>query len=149
MCQVKVSVISAAGDSKTLGEVAHLDVTPERIVVESLFEEARELVGFRVREIDCLRSAVVLQHASVKAPGAKPMDTQDVIGKVKVLLPHWLEHNEAHVVEMRQWLLQLQKQDAAQATRQFEVAIAHMAEVSAALARMQVALADRASQADA
>jgi predicted RNA-binding protein len=153
MCQVKVSLISEEGDSETLGEVAHLKVTPERIVVESLFESARELVGFQVREIDCLRSTVVLQHSSVKAPGAKVMNTQDVIGKVTVLLPHWLEHNEAHIVEMRQWQLQMQlqrqQQDTAEAMRLFEVAIGHMAEISAALLQMQAALASRNDRADA
>ncbi len=149
MCQVKVSLISEEGDSETLGEVAHLKVTPERIVVESLFESARELVGFQVREIDCLRSTVVVQHSSVKAPGAKVMDTKNAIGKVQVLLPHWLEHNEAHIGEMCQWLQQLRAEEQPEAVRLFETAIGHMAEVSAALAQMQAALGKPASNADA
>ncbi|GLZ24113.1 hypothetical protein Pstu01_07830 [Stutzerimonas stutzeri] len=149
MCQVKVNVISATGSTETLGEVARLKVTPERVVVESLFEEARELVGFQVREIDCLRSAVVLQHGSIKAPGAKLMDTRNVLGKVQVLLPHWLEHNEAHIGEMCQWLQQLRAQEQPEAVRLFETAIGHMAEVSAALAQMQAALGKSTSEAGA
>lgn len=53
--------------------------------------------------------------------------------KLTVLLPHWLEHNEEHIAEMRTYLQAIELQGETETSRRFGLAITRMGQVSDAL----------------
>ncbi len=61
------------------------------------------------------------------------MNDKTPIEKLTVLLPHWLEHNEEHIADMRAYLQALSPTDATDTRLCFSQAITRMGEVSAAL----------------
>ncbi|WP_213991819.1 CooT family nickel-binding protein [Sodalis sp. dw_96] len=61
MCQLKVRLILADNREERVDDVAAIDVGPDKITLSSLFEPPRELYGFQIKEIDCLRNSVLLE----------------------------------------------------------------------------------------
>ncbi|WP_413723888.1 CooT family nickel-binding protein [Sodalis sp. RH16] len=61
MCQLKVRLILADNREERVDDIAHIEVSPDRITLSSLFEPPRELYGFQIKEIDCLRNSVLLE----------------------------------------------------------------------------------------
>ena len=70
MCQMRVIMETAAGPEQIMDEVTGLEVTPEGIVLESLFDEPRLIAGSAVKKIDFMATLVTLsprgaEHGSV------------------------------------------------------------------------------------
>lgn len=61
MCQLKVRLILADNREERVDDVANIAVGPDKITLSSLFEPPRELYGFQIKEIDCLRNSVLLE----------------------------------------------------------------------------------------
>jgi len=61
MCQLKVRLILADNQEERVDEVTNIDVEPGKITLSSLFEPPRELYGFQIKEIDCMRNSVLLE----------------------------------------------------------------------------------------
>lgn len=60
MCQLRVQIVFADNREERLEEVTHIDFGAECITLSRLFEAPRELRGFDIKEIDCLRNALLL-----------------------------------------------------------------------------------------
>ncbi len=60
MCQLRVRLLGADGQEHHLEEVTHIAVEPDKIILTPMFEPPRELIGFQITEIDCLRNSVFL-----------------------------------------------------------------------------------------
>lgn len=60
MCQLNVRLMLRNDQEETIPEVTHIAVLPDKITLSSLFAPPRDLNGFQVAEIDCLRSVVIL-----------------------------------------------------------------------------------------
>ena len=61
MCQLKVRLILADNQEERVDEVTNIDVEPGKITLSSMFEPPRELYGFQIKEIDCMRNSVLLE----------------------------------------------------------------------------------------
>lgn len=61
------------------------------------------------------------------------MSEPGVVDKLKVLLPHWIKHNEEHVAELRRWRRALHAQ-APLAASMMDMAITQMEDAGRALA---------------
>jgi hypothetical protein len=61
--------------------------------------------------------------------GAKPND----LTKLRVLLPHWIAHNEEHADNFRQWAVRVREMGRDESARQIEAAVARMAACNRAL----------------
>ncbi|WP_101249355.1 hypothetical protein [Telmatospirillum siberiense] len=61
------------------------------------------------------------------------MNEPGVADKLKVLLPHWIEHNDRHVAELRRWRRALHDQ-APLAASMMDMAITQMEDAGRALA---------------
>jgi hypothetical protein len=61
------------------------------------------------------------------------MSEPSVVDKLKVLLPHWVEHNDQHLAELRRWRRALRNQ-APLAASMMDLAITQMEEAGRALA---------------
>lgn len=61
------------------------------------------------------------------------MTTNNAVEKLRVLLPHWVEHNRKHGDEFRAWADELRKSGPADAAALLENAIGKMKEVDALL----------------
>jgi len=57
----------------------------------------------------------------------------DDLAKLRVLLPHWIEHNEEHAGSFRQWAARAVEAGRHESARQIEAAVAHMAACNRAL----------------
>lgn len=66
MCQLNVRLILRNNQEEMVPEVTHIAVQPDKITLSSLFAPPRDLMGFQVVEINCLRNVVILtQRAPV------------------------------------------------------------------------------------
>lgn len=61
------------------------------------------------------------------------MNEKTPIEKLTVLLPHWLEHNQEHINQMRVYLDALERQGDSETSRRFSAAVKRMDDVSDAL----------------
>jgi len=53
--------------------------------------------------------------------------------KLRVLLPHWIEHNEEHADSFRQWAARVTEMGQDESARQIEEAVAHITACNQAL----------------
>lgn len=54
------------------------------------------------------------------------MAEQDTIKKLRVLLPHWIEHNNNHIAEFRKWEGEARKESAGEVAQLLDKAISDM-----------------------
>ncbi|MCX6996907.1 MAG: hypothetical protein NTV49_07440 [Kiritimatiellaeota bacterium] len=55
------------------------------------------------------------------------MDPKTTIEKLRILLPHWIEHNRSHGAEFRQWAAAARTEGAEPLAALLDKAAAHMA----------------------
>ncbi len=70
MCQMRVIMETDAGPEQIMEEVTGIEVTPEGIVLASLFDEPRLIAGSAVKKIDFMATIITLSaqgdlHGSV------------------------------------------------------------------------------------
>ena len=71
MCQMRVILETKTGPELIMEEVSGLEVQPEGVVLMSLFDEPRMIVGTSVQKIDFMATLVTLSprgaaHGTVK-----------------------------------------------------------------------------------
>ena len=65
MCQLTVRLIKENAPEEVVAEVTHIAATPGNITLLSLFSPPRDLAGYHIQEIDCLRGNVVLTQGPI------------------------------------------------------------------------------------
>lgn len=60
MCQMRVIMETDAGPEQIMDEVTGLEVTPEGILLASMFDEPRLIAGTAVKKIDFMATLVTL-----------------------------------------------------------------------------------------
>ncbi len=60
MCQMRVMMEHTSGCDRIMEDVTALEVTPEGVVLSSLFEEPRLVDGAAVKKIDFMATVVTL-----------------------------------------------------------------------------------------
>lgn len=60
MCQMRVIMETDAGPEHIMEEVTGLEVTPEGVLLNSLFDEPRMISGAAVKKIDFMATIVTL-----------------------------------------------------------------------------------------
>jgi hypothetical protein len=55
------------------------------------------------------------------------------VDKLRVLLPHWLEHNEEHAADFARWAATVEEAGQREAAAQIRSAIEHMEQANEAL----------------
>ncbi len=61
------------------------------------------------------------------------MSEQNTINKLRVLLPHWIEHNNNHIAEFRKWECEARKESEEEVARLLDQAIRDMEETGKSL----------------
>ncbi|GAX60294.1 permease [Candidatus Scalindua japonica] len=61
------------------------------------------------------------------------MTEQDTIKKLRVLLPHWIEHNNSHMAEFRKWEGEAKKESGEEVAQLLDKAIRDMEEAGKSL----------------
>ncbi|MHC4267092.1 MAG: hypothetical protein ACYSTS_01380 [Planctomycetota bacterium] len=61
------------------------------------------------------------------------MSEQNTIKKLRVLLPHWIEHNNNHIAEFRKWEGEAKKESEQEVSRLLDNAIRNMEEAGKSL----------------
>lgn len=61
------------------------------------------------------------------------MGALDHLAGLRILLPHWIEHNEEHVESLRQWAARAAEMGWDMSAQQIEAAVAHIAACNQAL----------------
>ena len=61
------------------------------------------------------------------------MSEQNTIKKLRVLLPHWIEHNNNHIAEFRKWEGEAKKESEQEVARLLDQAIRDMEETGKSL----------------
>lgn len=57
------------------------------------------------------------------------------IEKLRILLPHWIEHNAEHATEFREWAERAQRANQAEAARNLHLAAGSLEEANKVLSR--------------
>jgi len=57
----------------------------------------------------------------------------DDLAKLRVLLPHWIEHNQEHIESFQHWVARAREMGQDEAARQLEQAVERMAACNQAL----------------
>jgi len=55
------------------------------------------------------------------------------LAKLRILLPHWIEHNEEHAERFREWAGKAREMGLEEVARRIEEAVGHMAACNEAL----------------
>ncbi len=61
------------------------------------------------------------------------MSEQSTIKKLRVLLPHWIEHNNNHIAEFRKWEGEARKKSGEEVAQLLDKAISDMEEAGKSL----------------
>ena len=61
------------------------------------------------------------------------MSEQNTIKKLRVLLPHWIEHNNSHIAEFRKWENEARAESGKEVSLLLEKAISDMEEAGKSL----------------
>jgi hypothetical protein len=61
------------------------------------------------------------------------MSEQNTIEKLRVLLPHWIEHNISHMTEFRKWAGEVRKESGEDVAQLLDKAISDMEEAGKSL----------------
>ncbi len=61
------------------------------------------------------------------------MSEQSTIKKLRVLLPHWIEHNNNHIAEFRKWEGEARKESGEEVAQLLDKAISDMEEAGKSL----------------
>ncbi|MDR4508650.1 MAG: hypothetical protein MRJ65_10525 [Candidatus Brocadiaceae bacterium] len=61
------------------------------------------------------------------------MPEQDIIKKLQVLLPHWIEHNNNHIAEFRKWENEVRTESGKEVALLLEKAIRDMEDAGKSL----------------
>ncbi len=69
------------------------------------------------------------------------------IDKLRILLPHWAEHNREHAVEMRRWQAIIEKESDVKLGRILDQVAAHMEQAGELLQKAAEGLAKPAASA--
>lgn len=99
MCQMSIILKHGNKEDVVLENASLLEVTDEGIRVSALLEESIFIQGATVSSIDFLQSRLIV----TKKEGRHVMDPKTTIAKLKILLPHWIEHNRSHGAEFEKW----------------------------------------------
>ena len=67
MCQMSVVLDNNGEQEKIMDNVTHLEVTPEGVVVSTLFEEPKLVKSAWVKDIDFLSGKVTLDNSNLKS----------------------------------------------------------------------------------
>ena len=67
MCQMRVIMETTAGTEQIMEEVTGLEITPEGIMLTSLFDDPRLVPGSTVKKIDFMKTLVTLGPRGVSA----------------------------------------------------------------------------------
>lgn len=99
MCQASVYL----DQERIMEDVIWLEPTQDGILVRTFFEEPQEIKGV-LQGIDLLKHRVLLTRQPPKTVSeGEGMSEIKEIEKLRVLLPHWQEHNQEHASEFRTW----------------------------------------------
>lgn len=63
------------------------------------------------------------------------MSEQNTVKKLKVLLPHWIEHNNNHIAEFRKWEGEAKKESEQKVAELLDKAIRDMEETGKSLTK--------------
>jgi predicted RNA-binding protein len=92
MCQASVYL----NGEEIMRDVLLIENLPEGVRMSALFEPAR-VVPATLRRIDLNKHRVILKSLEM---GKQEVVTNEV-EKLRVLIPHWMEHNAEHADEFR------------------------------------------------
>ena len=67
MCQMRVIMETTAGTEQIMEEVTGLEITPEGIMLTSLFDDPRLIPGSTVKKIDFMTTLVTLGPRGLSA----------------------------------------------------------------------------------
>jgi predicted RNA-binding protein len=104
-------------------DVLLVENVSEGVRLSALFEPPR-VVPATLRRIDLIKHRVLLESLEV----AKQEVVTNEVEKLRVLIPHWMEHNAEHAEEFRRWA-----QQAGEAAGEILAAAEAMQRVNAAL----------------
>ena len=54
------------------------------------------------------------------------MDSKTTVEKLRILLPHWIEHNQSHAAEFRKWAASARAEDSESLAALLDKAAANM-----------------------
>jgi len=110
MCQISVVLEQDGKRKKIMDSVTQLEVKGNGVILNTFFEEPLEVSGVVISSIDFLGGAVVLSPSKeITGNGEYGGNRMNDIDKLRVMLPHWIEHNSGHGHEFSKWAELLEK----------------------------------------
>lgn len=119
MCEASVYL----NGEEIMRDVLLVENVSEGVRLSALFEPPR-VVPATLRRIDLIKHRVLLESLEV----VKQEVVTNEVEKLRVLIPHWMEHNAEHAEEFRRWA-----QQAGEAAGEILAAAEAMQRVNAAL----------------
>jgi predicted RNA-binding protein len=103
-----IILTEAFGEEKQITDINEIKVFRDKIIVEPIFGDSISIENAFVERIDCLEDTIFLQRRRVYREESVQ---KTVLERMKILLPHWLDHNRAHAAEFADWACQVQGDD--------------------------------------
>jgi predicted RNA-binding protein len=137
MCQATVYLVQNGQEKEIMRDVILLEPVEGGIRLQAFFEDPVTLQA-RVGCIDFLKHTVTLVPMEVDnmattsehRQGRRPVGPQD---KLRVLLPHWIEHNAEHATELRSWAERIRAAGREEVAEELDLAAQELGWVNEAL----------------
>jgi len=105
MCLSRVYVDEKAEEHCVMEEADRVEKHGADIKVSTLFGETKHLHGYSIHTVDLMKNYILLKKEEETEHHDHPHEheTDSVTGKLRVLLPHLLDHNRDHVRDIKAW----------------------------------------------
>lgn len=136
MCQMKVLLRQGGAESVLVEDASFLEADHGGVRVTALLDQPKVIPHAMVSAIDFLHGKVILTQATAEKPAADPRTATE---KLRVLLPHWVEHNCNHEAEFRKWSGLARAEGGETLAKLLDEAAAQMASTDKVLKKLLVA----------
>jgi predicted RNA-binding protein len=126
MCQAVIYL----NDHEIMRDVIRVEPLPDGVRLTTFFEPPRIVPAVVIREIDLLKHRVMLEPFIGEETAMKDLE------KLRVLLPHWIEHNAEHANELRSWADSMQHSGKVDVAERLFAAVASLQKASDQLSRL-------------
>jgi len=105
VCQLNAYMDKEGSERLLLADVGVVKAEDESILLVTVFGE-QQVVNGRIKLVDVIENKLVLEEKPTShRPNEcdEPNKATDDLQKLRVVLPHWIEHNSAHTQEFEKW----------------------------------------------
>jgi predicted RNA-binding protein len=106
MCLSCIYTDEKTDENCIMEEAALVEKKGNTVEISNLFGEEKHVRGYSVSTVDLMKNYVLLKKEDKPEQHSHSHDHEDkdsVAGRLRILLPHLLDHNSGHIEDIEKW----------------------------------------------